>query len=83
MLINGVGLLGFRDPFGIRPLCFGYQKDADGGKDAYAIASESVGIDAISQNFVLDRDIAPGINHSILSTEKLQSVITYINIRLN
>ena len=65
VLINGVGLLGFRDPHGIRPLCFGYQKDANGGKDAFAIASESVGIDAISQNFVLDRDIAPGMNHSV------------------
>ena len=71
VLINGVGLLGFRDPCGIRPLCFGYQKDANGRKDAYAIASESVGIDAISQNFVLGRDVAPGHiygNHnSILS----------------
>ena len=62
VLINGVGLLGFRDPFGIRPLCLGYQKDAYGEKDAYAIASESVGIGAISQNFKLDRDVAPGLS---------------------
>jgi amidophosphoribosyltransferase len=60
ILINGVGLVGFRDPHGIRPLCFGYQADENGVRDAYAMASESVGIDAISPSFRLERDFAPG-----------------------
>lgn len=60
MLIEGVGMLGFRDPYGIRPLCFGIQGDSNGLSDGYAIASESVAIDAISPNFKLERDVGPG-----------------------
>lgn len=55
MLINRVGLVAFRDPCGIRPLCFGKNENGD-----YVIASESVAIDALSSNFKLMRDILPG-----------------------
>jgi len=54
LLIRGRGLVAFRDPFGIRPLCFGYKKGD------YAIASESVAIDALDPQFKLVRDILPG-----------------------
>ena len=52
-LIAGHGLLAFRDPFGIRPLCVG--KSNDGG---VMVASESVTLDG--NGFDLLRDVAPG-----------------------
>ncbi len=55
-MITGFGVVGFRDPNGIRPICFGI-RETDEGSD-YMIASESVAMDA--QNFKLIRDIAPG-----------------------
>lgn len=56
MMISGYGLIGFRDPFGIRPICYGW-RDSPNGKE-YMIASESVALDALGYEF-LD-DIAPG-----------------------
>jgi amidophosphoribosyltransferase len=56
-LIAGHGLLAFRDPFGIRPLCLGRGSGADGAADAI-IASESVAIEGTGHEVV--RDIAPG-----------------------
>ena len=55
-MITGFGILGFRDPHGIRPIAFG-ERDTDKGKE-YIIASESVAIDAL--DFTLIRDIEPG-----------------------
>lgn len=55
-MITGFGVLGFRDPHGIRPVAFG-ERDTDKGKE-YIIASESVAIDAL--DFTLIRDIEPG-----------------------
>lgn len=54
LLIRDKGLVAFRDPFGIRPLCFG-QKNGN-----YAFASESIAIDALDPEFKLIRDIHPG-----------------------
>jgi amidophosphoribosyltransferase len=42
-LINGVGLVGFRDPHGIRPMVIGERRGKKGGKD-FCMASESVAI---------------------------------------
>lgn len=56
-IIANVGLFAFRDPNGIRPLCFGSRK-VQGGKTEYAVASESVAFSPL--DFVLERDIAPG-----------------------
>ena len=54
--IAGYGLLAFRDPFGIRPLCYG-SAETDGGTE-YLVASESVALEGMG--FRLVRDIAPG-----------------------
>jgi amidophosphoribosyltransferase len=55
-MISGKGILGFRDPHGIRPVVLGY-KDTEFGRE-YAIASESVALDVL--DFTLMRDLKPG-----------------------
>ena len=55
-MITGYGIVGFRDPNGIRPLVFGKRETPRG--DEYVIASESVAISSLG--FELIRDIAPG-----------------------
>ncbi len=51
-LIAGHGVLAFRDPFGIRPLCLGRSADT------WMLASESVALEGTSH--VLERNIEPG-----------------------
>jgi amidophosphoribosyltransferase len=55
-MINGVGLVAFRDPHGIRPVVFGTRDDVN-GQDVM-IASESVALDV--GGFELHRDLGPG-----------------------
>ena len=54
--IAGYGLLAFRDPFGIRPLCIGFN-DTDKGQE-YVVASESVALEGLGFHFL--RDVMPG-----------------------
>ena len=51
-MIAGHGVLAFRDPHGIRPLCLGRTDDT------WMMASESVALEGTSHNF--ERNIAPG-----------------------
>ncbi|WP_261902926.1 amidophosphoribosyltransferase [Vibrio fortis] len=55
-MIIGHGMIAFRDPNGIRPLCLG--KREVNGRTEYMVASESVALDAVGFDFV--RDVAPG-----------------------
>jgi amidophosphoribosyltransferase len=55
-MIVGHGLVGFRDPHGIRPLVIGRKDSAQGAE--FMLASESVALDMLG--FTLMRDVAPG-----------------------
>jgi len=55
-LITGYGIVAFRDPYGIRPACYGVRESRHGME--YMIASESVALDALGYQLV--RDIQPG-----------------------
>jgi amidophosphoribosyltransferase len=59
VLIHNVGIVGFRDPHGIRPMCFGKRDSTTmpGGID-YVIASESAALDGLGYKLV--NDVAPG-----------------------
>ena len=54
--IAGSGVLAFRDPFGIRPLCIGILQNDEGTE--YMVASESVALEGMGFRFL--RDVAPG-----------------------
>ena len=46
IMINGIGIVGFRDPFGIRPLILGSKESDLIGKD-YMVASESTVLESL------------------------------------
>lgn len=55
-MINGYGIVGFRDPYGIRPLVIGERQTKQGIE--YMMASESVALDVLG--FKLLDDVKPG-----------------------
>jgi amidophosphoribosyltransferase len=65
-LIAGHGLVAFRDPFGIRPLCFGEAAEGE-----FMVASESVALEG--NGYKLIRDVAPGEALFIDMSGKLQA----------
>lgn len=54
--ITDAGILAFRDPYGIRPLCIGFA-ETDKGTE-YMVASESVALEGLGFRFL--RDVMPG-----------------------
>ena len=55
-MITGYGILAFRDPHGIRPVCYGRRETEQGPE--FMVASESVALSGLG--FHLVRDLAPG-----------------------
>lgn len=55
-LITGFGIVGFRDPSGIRPLIYGVRQTPQGPE--YMMASETVALDALG--FKVIADVSPG-----------------------
>ena len=68
VMVVGVGILAFRDPFGIRPLVYGTMSpgehgsarfgESDSKRTAHMFASESVALDVLG--YTLERDVQPG-----------------------
>ena len=79
-VIAGLGLLAFRDPWGIRPLCLGRLENPEGQVE-WMVASESVALEGLGFHIV--RDIAPGEAIVIDSDGKLHTQICAKNARLN
>ncbi len=75
-LIAGHGVLAFRDPYGIRPLCMG--RSADG---TVMLASESVVLEGTGH--VFERDIQPGEAVFVDLQGNIQSQQCAANPRLN
>lgn len=76
-MINGVGIIGFRDPNGIRPIVFG-QRETERGIE-HIIASESAAISVLG--FELVRDIRPGEVVFISADGKVHTQICAENTR--
>jgi len=78
-LICGHGVLGFRDPHGIRPMVLGF-RETRGGTE-YALASESVALDVLG--FTLMRDLKPGESVFISLEGQLFSHISELSQELS
>ncbi|KJG56871.1 amidophosphoribosyltransferase [Photobacterium kishitanii] len=78
-LVIGHGLIAFRDPNGIRPLCLG--KREENGKTEYMVASESVALDAVGFDFM--RDVLPGEAVYITFDGELYTQQCALNPQLN
>jgi amidophosphoribosyltransferase len=72
VLICGHGLLGFRDPHGIRPMVLGSRETERGTE--YALASESSALDVLG--FELERDLRPGESVFITLDGKLHTHVS-------
>ena len=78
-LIAGHGLLAFRDPFGIRPLCIGHGRNEDG--NTVMVASESVALEGTAHQF--ERDIAPGEAVFVDMEGRVHAEQCAVNAKLN
>lgn len=82
-LVKGVGLVGFRDPNGIRPLVLGKRTTVVGGvlKDEYIFASEDCAFGPIGYQRV--RDVHPGEMIIITEEGEMVSSMCAENTKLN
>ncbi|KAF0809020.1 amidophosphoribosyltransferase [Alcanivorax sp. S71-1-4] len=78
-MITGYGILAFRDPYGVRPVCFGKRETEKGTE--YMVASESVALSGLG--FHLERDLAPGEAIYITSQGEIFTQQCADNPRLN
>jgi amidophosphoribosyltransferase len=69
IMIPNIGIIGFRDPHGIRPIAFGQRKSAQSTE--FMIASESVAFDVLGYEII--RDIAPGEAVFITESEEIHT----------
>lgn len=58
VMFAGHGIVAFRDPHGIRPLCMGKRQSEVPGMFDHIAASESVAVESLG--YTLDRDVKPG-----------------------
>jgi amidophosphoribosyltransferase len=58
VIANSQGLMGVRDPNGIRPLVIGILAGEEGKPNRYVLASETCGLDIIGAEYL--RDVEPG-----------------------
>ncbi|KAK8811566.1 hypothetical protein WA158_003300 [Blastocystis sp. Blastoise] len=58
ILINGVGLVAFKDPHGIRPLVYGELRSESGSLDGICISTESISITSIDYSIIRDLNCA-------------------------
>ena len=77
VMLVGYGVLGFRDPNGIRPLVLGRRSTRKGNE--YMLASENVALDMLG--FRLVRDVAPGEAVFIDEQGRLHSQQCVANVR--
>ena len=78
-MINGHGIVAFRDPHGIRPLVYGQSHGLHGTQTM--IASESVALDSLG--FETVRDVAPGEAVYITKQGQVYSQVCAPDARLN
>lgn len=57
-MINSAVMVGFRDPYGIKPLVFGVRLTSSGSMD-YMFGSESVALEKLG--FTTAQDVRPGM----------------------
>tara|TARA_Y100001970_G_scaffold121071_1_gene150119 strand:- start:4141 stop:5637 length:1497 start_codon:yes stop_codon:yes gene_type:complete len=74
VMINGVGIVAFRDPYGIRPLILGSKESDLIGKD-YLIASESTVLDALGFQVIQDVPAGSAVFISPEGTLEMKSCI--------
>jgi amidophosphoribosyltransferase len=79
VMIIGVGIVGIRDPLGIRPLVYGRRENDQGFE--YMIASESVALDILG--FERIRDVAPGEAVFITNDGELHTQVCADNTSLS
>jgi amidophosphoribosyltransferase len=74
IMINGVGVVGFRDPFGIRPLILGSKENDLLGKD-YIVASESTVLKSLGFDVIDDISAGSAVFISSVGDMEIESCV--------